>query len=305
MKWIDLDLSKVAEIEKQIGEVIRTFEALSKQLSTPRKGVNTGQVTQALRVLKAAIVSRIVALETFYKENDLDSRAARFEAARLKLKRALKESGMAPQEFASIAAAHLPGHLHTTGLSGETVAADGSHSSSARDTLMQLKSAAERSGSGQPITLRVHMTPAEFEELRARRQAIMTVRRGQGRMSWETAATRSPRADPAAQGMYTYHEIPYEDKPTTPRRGEAGTGMKFGGAAPLTPRQSSSLLNKGPAPYVSTNADVFARTSRFATAADEWRGGSKAVDTAKPFNPVVSRTNVSSALAKVRSFGGS
>eukprot|EP00672_Neobodo_designis_P025495 CAMPEP_0174839224 /NCGR_PEP_ID=MMETSP1114-20130205/7902_1 /TAXON_ID=312471 /ORGANISM="Neobodo designis, Strain CCAP 1951/1" /LENGTH=309 /DNA_ID=CAMNT_0016073345 /DNA_START=83 /DNA_END=1008 /DNA_ORIENTATION=+ len=308
MKWIDLELSKIADIEKQSAEVIRTYETLTKQQQQPKKGVNVAQVTQAIRVLKSAMVSRVLALEAFYKEHDLDSRAARFETTRLKLKRALKEGGMTPQEFATIAQAAEA--RRTAAAGGESLAGASTPTMSSASALGRTHSQREVAAAlnshkltpgadGQPAcTLRVHMTPAEFEELRARRQAIRTVRRGQGSMAWESAATaRTPRADPGGQGMFTYHEVPYsEGGPTTPRA-KAGGGMRFGASSTSSPQHPASDIHRG-VPYVSTNPEVFSRTARFPTAHDEWHGGAKAVNPAAPFNAVTPRTSVTSAQSR-------
>ena len=311
MKWIDLELAKVADIEKQTAEVIRTFETLVKQQQQPKKGVNVTQVAQAVRVLKAAMVSRVLTLEAFYKEHDLDSRAARFETARLKLKRALKESGMTPQEFATIAQATDGAH-RGDGATPTTLGGGGSSSMSGRTQSAREISAAlqsqRRGGGEETCTLRVHMTPAEFDELRARRQAIRTVQRGQGSLAWEQGASSStprgtPRADPNGQGMYTYHEVPYQGGgPTTPRQTASGS-MRFGATSGSPQHPGASLINKD-AGYVSTNPEVFARTARFPTADDEWRGGAKAVNPAMPFNAVTPRTSVASAQNRAIPTGG-
>ena len=318
MKWIELELGKIADVEKQAGEVIRTYETLSKQLANPRKGVNTSQVAQAVRVLKTAVVSRVLALEEFYRENDLDSRAARFETVRLKLKRTLKEAGMSPQEFAAIAQSQSLGQPQrataASAMSGASQATTPNQTTGATGGLNRFGSAPDADGM---ITLKIHMTPAEFEQLRARRAAVRAVRKGEGKMAWEAAAT-TPRSDPAREGMYTYHEIPFQGGSQTPRGGSHRGGdspfsgsatkvppMRFGTADTTTPlHPAASAINQG-LPYTSTNPEVFARTARFPTAADEWRGGAKAVDPARPFNAVTPRTNTSNAVSKMRPVGGS
>lgn len=292
MKWIELELGRVAEIEKQTDEVIRTYEALRRQQQAPKRTANVSQISRALDVLKNAIVARIAHLERFYHEHDLDSRAARFETVRLKLKRVLRENGVSLNEISAMGAMHSYNSPNTNNTTPQQQHHQQLQQSTPRSAVNEAIDQLPRGSDGK-VTLRIHMTPEEYDELRTRRAAAQMLRKGAGKQSWEMAG-QSPRTDASAQGMYTYHEVPY----TEPRH-KHEPKLAFGKSP--SPSQGD-VLHSG-SRYVSQNPEVFARTARFPTAGDEWRGGARAVDPQRPFSAVSKRTNTSSSLGKVQPIG--
>ncbi len=89
VKWIGLEINRGQPVEKQVDDIVKTFDILYKQ-AEQRRVPNVGQVVKAVKLLRPAIVDRVTELEHFYRANDVDSRSSRFEAARVKLKRLLK-----------------------------------------------------------------------------------------------------------------------------------------------------------------------------------------------------------------------
>jgi hypothetical protein len=295
MKWIELNLARVSEIEKQVEEVLRTYDTLLKQHQSPRRPGNFAQIERALQVLRSAMTARVAELEAFYRENDLDARAARLEGSRLKLKRILRESNAnVPTTAAAKAAPSARSDNSRPESSTPSRPVSTSHQHS-----QQYQQQQPEQGT---VTLRVLMTRTEYDELQVRRDAARHImRKGEGAMSWE--APRRPTADPGGQGMYTAHEIPFDDraKPaagTAAARGEARDGVLRGGASPRAPH-NDFVTSRGA--FVSSSEK--AHSGRFPSARDERSGGLKAVDTGRPFNAVTGRTNAASALTKVQPLG--
>ena len=92
MKWITLELTRSADITRQVDEVCQTLGTLVRQ--SAKKPANEQQIQKAISVLTETITERIETMEAFYRANDLDPRAITIEASRLKLKRALHENGL-------------------------------------------------------------------------------------------------------------------------------------------------------------------------------------------------------------------
>eukprot|EP00656_Telonema_subtile_P004112 TRINITY_DN1186_c0_g1_i1.p1 TRINITY_DN1186_c0_g1~~TRINITY_DN1186_c0_g1_i1.p1 ORF type:complete len:305 (+),score=77.37 TRINITY_DN1186_c0_g1_i1:197-1111(+) len=79
MRFIPLDLDNFTAISQQVDDVIAQFKELA--------GEGSGEV----ETLKDAICERLVDLENFYYENDMDERAILFEKQRLKLRKMIRD----------------------------------------------------------------------------------------------------------------------------------------------------------------------------------------------------------------------
>jgi len=79
MRFIPLDLENFTAISQQVDDVISKFKELA------------AQGPDAVDELRTAIEQRLMDLESFYYNNDLDERAILFEKQRLKLRKLLRD----------------------------------------------------------------------------------------------------------------------------------------------------------------------------------------------------------------------
>ena len=318
MKWIELDLNRLADVEKQADEVARTFETLTRQRQKrPASGdPSSSQIEKALEALKYSMVRRVDEMERFYRDNDLDARASRLETIRLKMKKLLKDHNVSFAASTSATAAAAVAQ-ESTSVSGQTGGASSSGPSSATASARSTATPAQSAGTSthsvpkidssfgravdELVTVKIFLTNQEYEELKTRRDAyrqLSALRQGGGRLAWESAHL-SPRASTQAEGMYTYHEIPYHDK--LPASVPSPRTIRMGPSRDL-PRHPGSI-NDG-LPYRSANPEVIARSGRANSPREAATGGAKRIDPQRPFYTATPRTNVTSALNKVVPVGG-
>lgn len=79
MRFIPLDLDNFTAISQQVDDVIARFKELASE------------GPEAVEELKMSIEQRLVDLESFYYNNDLDERAILFEKQRLKLRKMIRD----------------------------------------------------------------------------------------------------------------------------------------------------------------------------------------------------------------------
>ncbi len=154
------------------------------------------------------------------------------------------------------------------------------------------------------VSIKVYLTHGEFEDLKHRREALrQLLRRGEGKMAWETAYS-SPRSDPNAEGMYTYHEVPFvEPNPATAIEPSSAT-IRMDGPSRLESASGRPppFINAG-TPYISSNPEVLGRAGKFSSLRDAMTGGPLRVDPQRGFNPVTPRSGASDQLSRVRPIG--
>ena len=103
-----MSMSSLPAMEKQIDEAISTFEALSPNPINNQKHrrgiakIDPVHAGRAITMLIDAMELRVSALEQFYKKNELDPKAIKIEAMRVKLKRFLKSSAVLQRPAAPV-----------------------------------------------------------------------------------------------------------------------------------------------------------------------------------------------------------
>ncbi|ESL07242.1 hypothetical protein TRSC58_05074 [Trypanosoma rangeli SC58] len=162
MRWVPLELGRVAEVGPQVDKAIDTYTALQRQLAW-RGTLNPSQLTLALAVLRRSFAARLEDMAAFYQANDLDPRSGAVEAARLKLKRFLRtiDSCGATDEgetgaFVLLASPDREAPAAATIEVASKEGAEGKAAEAQEDT----------------VTLRVVLTAEEYDELLARREAF-------------------------------------------------------------------------------------------------------------------------------------
>jgi hypothetical protein len=191
VRWISLELNRGQPIDKQVNDVVKTFETLYKQ-AEQRRVPNIGQVVKAVRLLRPSINERIAELEAFYRNNDVDPRASSFESARVKLKRLvtncppLAEEGP-PQSPAgaatgkpvvpAAAAVDASGGRPTSPVQASKVVqppqpAQGFPGLRQSVAMTPTTAPPQSTGSAKTVVVRVIMTHEEYEDVKLRRDAL-------------------------------------------------------------------------------------------------------------------------------------
>jgi hypothetical protein len=192
VRWIGLEINRGPPVEKQVDDIVKTFETLYKQ-AEQRRVPNIGQVVKAVKLLRPSIIGRITELENFYRSNDVDPRSARFEASRVKLKRLIMNCPELSEEDPQLPQAGAP-----IAVSGSSLTPGGSngHTSIAMNASAMQRLAAPstppatqgagnlassgsagRKGtspvrSSNSVVVRVIMTHEEYEDVKLRRDAL-------------------------------------------------------------------------------------------------------------------------------------
>ncbi|RNE99249.1 hypothetical protein TraAM80_08389 [Trypanosoma rangeli] len=163
MRWVPLELGRVAEVGPQVDTAINTYTALQRQLAW-RGTLNPAQLTLALMALRRSFAARLEDMTAFYQANDLDPRSGAVEAARLKLKRFLRtiDSCGATDEGDTGAFVLLdsPDRADPAAATIEATSKEAAEGIAAEEA---------REGT---VTLRVVLTAEEYDELLARREAF-------------------------------------------------------------------------------------------------------------------------------------
>lgn len=180
MKWIELDLARIVDIERQVEEVCRTYEMLCNQAEKQRT-TNVAQILKAAEVLRKSISERVTSMEQFYRDNDLDHRAARIEQCRIRLKRLLLTRSKAAetphidtQTAQQSSIEQRVGHSARNGSAPSNAATGNTNTSNA--TLANSSTPGTEpirvASANEKVLVRLVMTMEEFEELQLRRQAM-------------------------------------------------------------------------------------------------------------------------------------
>lgn len=89
MRWVELSLDRIGDIERQASEVCRTVETLTLQRGKRRDSATDAQLRKAIAALQQSVSERIAKMAQFYRDHELDPRALKLEEIRLQLKRTL------------------------------------------------------------------------------------------------------------------------------------------------------------------------------------------------------------------------
>ena len=169
VKWIELELNRGPVVEKQVDDIDKTFETLYKQAEQKRVP-NVGQVVKAVKLLRTSIFERIAELEEYYRDHDVDPRSARFEAARVKLKRLIKAFPELPDETGAGSGNSNATPARSTGAASSPTVGNASTAA-----LPKSGSAAGNKREASPektVVIRVVMTHEEYEDVKLRRDAL-------------------------------------------------------------------------------------------------------------------------------------
>ncbi|RNF09067.1 uncharacterized protein Tco025E_07150 [Trypanosoma conorhini] len=165
MRWVPLELDRVAEVGPQVDAAINTYAALQRQLA--RRGTSSpAQLARALAVLRESFAARLEEMAAFYQANDLDPRSGAVEAARLKLKRFLR----APASCGATGAPEAETFMLLPP-SPDKAARRATGADPAKASIEATGSEAAEEAE-DTVTLRVVLTADEYQELLARREAF-------------------------------------------------------------------------------------------------------------------------------------
>lgn len=305
MKWLAVSFDTLSDSERQVDEVVRTYDTLNRQLQGKYVS-NEVQITKALRILGDAVQARIPQLEAFYLVNDLDPRAQRVEAMRLKLKQMLKRAGIElPVRAPGAVLPHAGGYVAASAAPSSKPAAGAGASLPGGALVAPPRDGdnADGNNNGTTITLRLHMTNAEFEELRVRRDAMrQLLHRGDGRLAWEAgaAAAAARGVDASREGVYTAGDSPFTDNSAAfvasraASRGRADPLGRPAFDASGKPRSPPRTFLGSNQPYRDPGA---ARLDPAGVQQQQQR------QKGPPFQNVLGRTRITTTLDKVQSVG--
>ncbi|KAJ9459556.1 hypothetical protein DIPPA_32066 [Diplonema papillatum] len=276
MRWTKLSFDNLPEVTKQTDEVATIIQSLVAQITNGTGDVPSSTHVDVLRNLQRSCLKRIAQLETFYADNDLHDDAPAIEQQRLKLKRCLRQADAALERAGHPKSSSGGDTLCSSSLSRQ---ASGEGASGCVEGLRTAGGSAptaspqgERQTSRLSTQLRIRLTPKEYEEIVAKREAYRQLRKpylgkGFGSQAWENNSISTAHAQSRERGEHgLYSEMPYVDPSSVttrpaadPSKWVAGSDQPFCTVLQRDKRSGrvpSVVTGSSAGPFLSSRAEV-------------------------------------------------